>query len=354
MCATRHDISYPPANAGSEELRQDKSRAPDLRGLRGHSRFPGARAFRAALVALLCLSAACAAEHDNPRPDTSNNGAETPQSQIVMLGTGTPLAESNRSGPSVAVIVANTAYLVDFGPSVVRQASAAWKLGVPALEPWRLRFAFATHLHSDHTTGLADLALAPWTLGRDNNLELFGPPGIAAMAEHIISAYEEDIRIRSGPLSFRPRAGSGINAHEIEPGIVLTTPHLTVEAFPVNHGSWKHAYGYRFDTPDRSIVISGDTRPSESLVAKATGCDVLIHEAYLTRTFNTLDSGLRDYHSAAHTSGDDLGKLAARIKPGLLIVYHTLLFGGTEEELLREIQRGFDGQVVVANDLDIF
>lgn len=335
-------------------LTQNKSGAIHLFSFRTLTRLPGWRVLGAALTAFVGVGLGLSLGLGEANAGESEQADPAPKSQIVMLGTGTPKAESKRSGPSVAVVVAGTAYLVDFGPGVVRQAQAAYELGITALEPERLGFAFATHLHSDHTTGLADLVLAPWTLGRETDFELYGPPGIAAMAKHIIDAYQEDIEVRTHPLSYLPRTGWDINAHEVEPGIILTTPHLSIEAFPVTHGGWKHAFGYRFKMADRTIVISGDTRPSESLVAKAKGCDVLIHEAYLKKTFKKLDPNLRAYHDAGHTSGVDLGKLAAEVKPGLLIVYHPLLFGGTEDELLHEIKRGFSGQVVIGNDLDIY
>jgi ribonuclease BN (tRNA processing enzyme) len=284
----------------------------------------------------------------------ADGAAAQPSTRVVMLGSGTPQAESTRSGPAVAVVVGDRPYLVDFGPGVVRQASRAVAQGIAALAPARLGTAFATHLHSDHTTGLADLALAPWVLGRDVPLALYGPPGVASMAAHITSAYADDIDMRVNPPSFRPRSGAQIEAHEVQPGLVLQTPDVRVEAFPVEHGTWKHAYGYRFQTAERSIVISGDTRPSQALIEKARGCDVLVHEAYLKSGYDGLGTDQQAYHGASHTSGIELGRLAATIRPGLLVVYHTLLFGGSPTDLMREIKSSFDGDVVIADDLDVF
>ena len=318
-----------------------------------HSALPGRAAARA--IALLTVLTAGLAGAPVGYAGGARAGTGTaPAARVVMLGTGTPLAESDRSGPSVAVVVGDTPYLVDIGPGVVRQASRAWMNGVDALAPRYLGTAFVTHLHSDHTTGLADLALAPWVLGRPTPLTLYGPPGVAKMAEHIMSAYAEDVDVRVNPPSFRIRANAQIDAHEIQPGIVLKTPQLTVEAFPVKHGKWKHAYGYRFEAAGRSIVVSGDTASSAALIEKARGCDVLVHEAYLKSGLDKLSPELQTYHGQSHTSGVELGKLAATVQPGLLVVYHVLLFGGDEFQLLREIKRNFHGNVVIANDLDIF
>jgi len=110
--------------------------------------------------------------------------------QVILLGTGTPNADPDRSGPSTAILANGTPYIVDFGPGVVRRAAAA------KIKPSDLKIAFATHLHSDHTLGLPDLILTPWTLERTAPLELYGPKGLADMANHIEQAYKQDIQIR--------------------------------------------------------------------------------------------------------------------------------------------------------------
>jgi len=276
------------------------------------------------------------------------------RSRIVMLGTGTPGANPDRSGPSVAVVVGGAVYLVDFGPGVVRRASAAWLRGVEELDVRNLRIAFATHLHSDHTAGLADLYLTPWVLGRRVPLDLYGPPGIHAMAKHIMAAYSEDIKVRVHSQEHSDPRGAHIRVHEIEPGVVYQDQNIKVEAFPVEHGSWKHAYGYRFEAPDRTIVISGDTTYSKSLIEGARGCDVLIHEAYLEAQLKLFPDSNVEYHSAFHTSAVDLGRIAAELKPALVIIYHGLFFEGSVDQMLAEVHQHFDGRVVVANDLDIF
>ena len=140
--------------------------------------------------------------------------------KIVLLGTGTPNAEPDRSGPSVAIVVNDTPYLVDFGPGVVRRAMAAFQSGIKALEPKRLKRAFATHLHSDHTAGYPDLILTPWVLERDEPLEVYGPEGIQAMTEHILAAYQQDVDERLHGLEPANESGHSVNVHEIEPGIV--------------------------------------------------------------------------------------------------------------------------------------
>jgi ribonuclease BN (tRNA processing enzyme) len=182
------------------------------------------------------------------------------ETQVAMLGTGTPLPDPQRSGPSTAIVVNGMPYIVDAGTGVVRRAAAARDKGVKALEPTNLRIAFLTHLHSDHTLGLPDLMITPWIMGRKEPLELYGPAGTQEMVNHIIEAYKVDRKIRTEGLEHSNNTGWKVNVHEIKPGVVFKDANVTVTAFAVRHGN-VDAYGYRFATPDRMIVISGIHRP---------------------------------------------------------------------------------------------
>jgi len=302
----------------------------------------------------------------------SAQSAPTQKTQIVLLGTGTPAPDPERSGPSTAIVVNGTPYLVDFGAGVVRQAAAACKRGVRGLEAVNLRIGFLTHLHSDHTLGFPDLILTPWVVGRKEPLEVYGPPGTRDMAEHILKAYAADIDIRTGV-----KAGTGdtehgrisgykVNVHEIQPGVVYKDQNVTVTAFAVHHGNWAHAYGYRFQTADRTVVISGDTSPDAAIVDNCHGCDVLIHEVYTQASFDKLSPEWKQYRMAYHTSSKELADIATRAKPGLLILYHRANPGcdqarteecreaGSEEQLLKEIRQFYKGKVVAGHDLEIY
>jgi ribonuclease BN (tRNA processing enzyme) len=284
-------------------------------------------------------------------PSPIEDGLRT---RVVMLGTGTPINDPERAGPSVAVVVDDTPYIVDFGPGVVRRAAAAELAGVTGLAVDRLSRAFCTHLHSDHTVGYPDLILTPWVLGREVPLQVYGPPGLGSMTDHVLAAWAEDIEVRSEGNQPSEELGWRVEVHEIEPGIVYTDERVKVTAFNVRHGAWTHAYGYRFDTPDRSVVISGDTVAIDTIVEQCDGCDVLVHEVYAKAGFDQREPDWQVYHRASHTSGVELGELAARAEPKLLVLTHQLLWGATEEQLLEEVRQNFDGEVVYANDLDVY
>lgn len=229
---------------------------------------------------------------------------------------------------------------------------AARRAGHDALAPEAVRHVFLTHLHSDHTLGLDELLMGAWVLGRETPLEIWGPPGTAAMVEHLREAWTLDRAVRTGGLEGLAEPGSRAVVHEIDqPGVVHRDGRVVVTAFAVAHGSWEHAYGYRFDGPDRSVVVSGDTAPTDAVVDGCDGCDVLVHEVYSATGWRRGAPSFRAYHAAFHTSGEQLGRLAARARPGLLVLTHVLAFGEDDETLIREVRGAHDGPVEVAEDL---
>jgi ribonuclease BN (tRNA processing enzyme) len=278
---------------------------------------------------------------------------------IVMLGTGSPRPDPDRSGPSTAIIVNDTPYLIDFGPGVVRRAAAACRNGVHAFGPRaaRLATAFLTHLHSDHTMGFPDLIFTPWLMGRSQPLEVYGPKGLTAMTQNILKAWEIDLAARTRGEHARPPCL--VNSHEISAGMVYRDHQITVTAFPVHHGDDLEAFGYRLETPDRTIVVSGDTSPTRSLIEHARGCDVLIHEGYALAGFDELPMAWQQFRRSHHTSSAELAEIAKEVQPGLLVLYHPSNAGaaqraGDQDVLVREICSAYPGRVVAASDLDVF
>lgn len=270
---------------------------------------------------------------------------------VILLGVGTPRANPMTQGPATAIVVGSRVFLVDAGPGVERQLAGA-HLTIQGPEA-----TFITHLHSDHTLGYPDLIFTSWVMGRHWPLAVYGPPGLKSMTQHLLEAYSEDIQIRTEGLEQESRDGYRVNVHEVRPGVVYDSGGVKVTAIPVPHGSWPYAFGYRFDTPGRTIVVSGDTRPSSALEAASQGVDVLVHEVYVRPELRPeARPGGRDwpkYMRAFHTSDSELGAIASRAKPKLLVLTHVVRAAESDSSLIAGVRLGgYIGRVVVARDLD--
>lgn len=267
---------------------------------------------------------------------------------VVLLGTGNPNPDTARFGPAVAIVVNGEPYLVDAGVGVVRRAVAA---GIPVT---KLRRVFLSHLHSDHTIGMADLLLTPWVLEREAPLEVYGPTGTDAMMSHLTMAYDADIRNRVDGLQPQNATGWQSIVNRVQAGVVYQDSLVTVTAIPVPHADWAEAWGYKFETADRIIVVSGDTRYSEALIEACNGCDVLVYEVMSDVGLARRTADWQAYHTSAHIGAADLGRLATLARPGLLLLYHQLHMGASDEELLAEVRATYSGRVVSGRDLGVY
>lgn len=278
--------------------------------------------------------------------------------KLVLLGTGNPNPSPDQSGCALALVVHDTPYIIDFGPGLIRRSARMTpRYGgeISGLETHKLKTAFLTHLHSDHTAGYADLILTPWVMGRDEAMEVYGPVGIGHMTDHVLEAYQEDVRYRVYGDEPANDEGWRVNWHEFKnEGEIYRDSNIVVEAFPVIHGSWPNAWGFRFTTPDRVIVISGDCKPSPKVVEYAKGADILVHEVYSQAGYETKSEDWKAYHRVHHSSTLELAEIANKTMPGKVVLYHILFWGSSEKELLQEIQTVYSGEVIVGKDLDIF
>jgi len=159
-------------------------------------------------------------------------------------------------------------------------------------------------------------------------------------------------------MEHRTTAGLDVEAHEITPGVVYQDARIKVTAFPNAHGELASTFGYRFDTGDRSIVVSGDTNPSDALIRHCQKCDVLIHEAY-SDSYRPADmANWLDYRAKYHTTTSQLAEIAAKTNPGLLIIHHRGVGLGDREipeaQYIAEVHKGWNGRVVVGHDLDVY
>lgn len=274
------------------------------------------------------------------------------ETQLVLLGTGGPSPDADRWGPASAVVVGNRLFVVDAGAGVTRRLAAA---GFPRVHD--IDATFITHLHSDHTLGYPDLIFTTWIMGRTSPLQVYGPPGLKRMTDRILDVWSEDIDVRVKGLERETRAWLDVDVHEISPGVIYDRDGVRVTAFAAPHTTWKSAFGYRFDTPGKTITFSGDTAVNENLVRIAQGTDILVHEVYDSKRARAENRPGGEfwpqYLRAAHTSDVDVGRLAERIKPKLLVLDHVVLGGGTFDEVLEGIRAGgYTGKVVVGKDLE--
>jgi len=307
--------------------------------------------------AVIVWAAVAAAVHGSAHQTPS--GGATSRTQVVLLGTGSPPPDPRRSGPATAIVVNDTAYLVDAGPGIVRRAAAASEQGIAALAAARLQTLFITHLHSDHTVGYPDLIFTTWVQGRRAPLQVYGPAGVEAMTKYILMAWQADIEVRTKGAEQRNPAGIAIEAHDSKPGRIYQDANVNVTAFQNEHGDLMPlSFGYRFQSADRSIVISGDTSPSAALIEQCQKCDVLIHEAY-SEAYRPADvTNWEQYRSKFHTTTTQLAEIANKTQPGLLIMYHRGVGPRgneiSDEQYLAEVSRTYTGKVVVGHDLDVY
>ncbi len=277
---------------------------------------------------------------------------------VVLLGTGTPRTEPGRSGPAAAVIVDGRPYLFDFGPGVGRRIADGHESGINGLAMSGFDRAFLSHMHSDHTIGLADVMLTPWMFGRKRPLEVYGPQGTAAMTRSLSDAYSLDVakRKRDEP---HTEGGHQIQGCDVVPGVVYRDDLVTVEAFAVQHGDWPEecgpypALGYRVRSSDRTVVVSGDTGPYGEMQEHYAGCDVLVHEVYASRGLESRPAEWRRYHARSHTAGSHLGQVATAVQPGTLVLTHQLLWHASEDDVIDEIRDGYEGELVYGRDLSV-
>lgn len=283
------------------------------------------------------------------------SSASISETKLIILGSGTPNPDPERYGSGYAVVVNESAYIVDFGPGIVRRISAmspTWGGDFPSMELQNINTAFLTHIHSDHSGALTDLILTPWIMGRDAPLKLYGPSGLEAMSKNITEAYIDDINYRLYGSQPANELGFKTNVTEIvDDGSIYKDKNVEVIAFKNNHGDFKNSFGFLFITDDKRILFSGDTAVSANLKKYGNDLDILVHEVFSSETFVNKTKDWQIYHQAHHTSSIDLGIIADELQPKKLVISHILFWGASEESILNDIGVNFSGQAIIAKDL---
>ena len=276
------------------------------------------------------------------------------RTRLVLLGTaGGPTPKASRSAPAQAIVVGDRVYLVDCGDGVARQLALA-KLPIE-----QLRAVFITHHHSDHNAGYGPLFVLGWAAGLTTPVDAFGPPPLREMTRRLFEAHKFDIDTRVAD-ERRPRLEPLVRTHEITSGgTVFKDERVRVTATLNDHPPITHSFAYRFDTSDRSIVFSGDTRVSTNVIALARSADVLVHEVISREFWNRPDAPqpkpVIQHIVASHTDVADAARVAARAGVKTLVLSHFVPTEGantpTEHEWLAAARPHFDGEIIVGKDL---
>lgn len=300
------------------------------------------RAFLAGGSAWIALSAL-------PRAVQKTSGT-----RLVLLGTaGGPTPKAKSSAPAQAIVVGDRIYLVDCGDGVARQ------LALANLPIRQLRSIFLTHQHSDHNAGYGPLFLLAWAANLDTPVDAYGPPPLVDMTARLLEAYRYDIELRMADEGRQPLAAL-IRPHEItSAGEIYEDDRVRVTAALNEHPPIKHSFAYRFDTADRSIVISGDTIYSRNVIALAKGADVLVHEVvsreFWERPNAPQPASVVRHILASHTDAVDVGRVAAEAGVGTLVLTHYVPTEGpgapTDDQWLAGARRHFKGKVILGRDL---
>ena len=278
--------------------------------------------------------------------------APAPRVRVVLLGTkGGPTPSSDRAAPATLIEIDGRAWVVDCGNGVAGQLARA---GVSLDTIARI---FVTHNHSDHMADVGTLIELAWSSGLKTPVTVHGPPPIRQIVRDQLAAFAYDVagRIREeGRIPLAPLVRVDERA---TPGVVVRDGGTTVTSCLVDHETIKPAFAYRFDTPGRSIVISGDTRYSDSLIALAKGADLLIHEAIYAPAIPAMAGEnaptLADHLRRSHTSAAEVGLVATRAGVRKLVLSH-LVPGGphvTDAMWLAAVRTTFAGDVIIGRDL---
>jgi ribonuclease BN (tRNA processing enzyme) len=288
-------------------------------------------------------------------PSAGGESQATKRTRLILLGTGGgPRPRTVSSGSAQVIIINGLAYVIDCGDGVARQLAFA---GVPLPT---VRHVFLTHHHSDHNADYGNLIWLAWTAGLRTRVDTWGPPPLLRMTRLFFEMNKNDIDVRianEGRVALVPL----VHAHEVQTGgAVMSDDGVKVSAAVVDHPPVVPSLAYRFDAADRSIVISGDTAPSESLVALARGADLLVHSVMYPPAVDRLvarvpnAAALKASILAHQTSAEDAGRIAQSAGVKTLVLSHFVPPDDpevTDEMWMEAARRHFRGTVIVGRDL---
>ncbi len=278
---------------------------------------------------------------------------------VTITGSGSPIPDAHRAGPGALVRYSDgagrpLALQFDAGRSTVQRLTGA-EVWIP-----HLTAVFITHHHSDHLTGLADLVITHWTMDRadvEPPLPIVAPAGPSSdFAATLLHGWDADIAVRAAHAGRQSRPQIELLSFAVpdSPAEVWRRGDVVVSAGQVRHEPCPNSVGYRVDTPDGAVAISGDTRVCDEVAELAAGVDVLVYEAMRFSFFDELPphrAYVKDYHADTRL----IGAQAAELGVGKLILTHLIpapLDEAGRRAFADEVRSGgYEGELVVADDL---
>lgn len=281
---------------------------------------------------------------------------EAPKVRLLLLGTkgGPSLLQAQSLPQSSVLLVGQDAYLVDAG------YGASLRLVQAGVALRNLRGIFITHLHSDHVLDYPSLLMNSWASGLKQPIQVFGPPGIQAMTEHLWKAFDVDIGLRivdEGKPDPRPL----VKVQQVDQGVVYQDQRLKVSALRVPHPPFAagQAFAYKFEVGGRVIVFSGDTNYDPALAEFARNADVLVNEVVHVEAVQRLADRVGNGSTLAkaiishHVTAQDVGRIASAAKVKQLVLSHFVPADDpqlTAEAWRAAVAKTFDGPIVVGAD----
>lgn len=314
------------------------------------------KALKMSLLSTLVMLSVAACTQQSVEPEVQVNSIASSNSApaditVTILGSGTPIPTADQFGASILVQAGGQDLLFDCGRGCTTRLVQVHRKLISGIEN-----LFLTHLHSDHIVGVDDLWLNGWTQGRNEPLKVFGPTGTTSFFGHLKEAFREDINIRIKKGLPASTDGIGMAMTDLDKdGVVFDKDGVKVTAFLVDHQPVEPAFGFRIDYAGRSVIISGDTKPSENLIKYAKGADVILHEVMSPGMVNYIKTNFTDEQFKSivgiHTTTEQAADIFSETKPRLAVYYHTRNTQKDIESLIDVTSQTYDGEVVVSKDL---
>jgi ribonuclease Z len=268
--------------------------------------------------------------------------------KLTLLGTGCPAVSTRRYGPANLVQHKDQSFLVDCGTGCSQRLLQANCSGA------QLDALFITHMHSDHIIDLYQLIQSSWHQNRKSAPLIYGPKGLEAHVKGLMELWLEERELRILHEKRLSTAALAPELFEIEAKIPLKFKDLRIHGFSVNHKPIEHAFGYVFQSSNKKLVLSGDTRPCQEILRSSEGADVLVHEVFihggLKESGTRSQAGIQSVESY-HTLSTEVGDIAAQAKVGCLVLNHFVPPQFDQMALLREVRKSFSGPIILGEDL---